>query len=71
LIIAALFDKRGITSSSVHAYQRQLAHFIQSNELIDDIDVDDGTNEIRGFTDDNISTDEFKDFDSENEESDS
>ncbi len=48
-LLVSSFDKCGITSENKEDYHRQLRHFIDTNELTEDIDEDDGTSCFNGF----------------------
>lgn len=48
-LLASSFDQSGLTTNNKDHYHRQLKHFIETNELIDDVADDDGTSDLRGF----------------------
>ena len=48
-LLVSSFDKCGITSENKEDYHRQLRHFIDTNELTEDIDEDDVTSCFNGF----------------------
>jgi len=62
-IIIDSFDKCGLTSSDPTHYHRQLRHFIENNEFVDDlIDFNDGT-ELDAFINDDSKTSNMEEDD--------
>lgn len=69
-IIIQSFDSCGLTTTNPNEYHRQLRHFVENNEFIEDmIDEDPRVNEVDAFIDDESETRSMADeSDSEDED---
>ena len=64
--MTAPFDQCGITSNNPIDYHNQLRHFVQTQEIMDDIQDEDGSSALPGF----FSFDGIHELDTLNSESD-
>lgn len=69
-IIINSFDKCGITSADSALFHRQLRHFENTNELVEYVDEDDGTDDLDAFIVNESSEESDMEYD-EQKESDS
>lgn len=69
--IVRSFDACGLTTTNQSEYHRQLRHFVEENEFVEDIiDEDEGDDDLAAFIDDDSEDSSVEDEDEEEEDED-